>query len=188
MVNKEEIRIETLRIRNQLGIEEIENKSSLIIKKLRELEEFKKADNIMTYISLKSEVNTKDFIREELELSNKKIIVPHMENDKIEPSLLKDMNHLTKGKFKVLEPLNKELTSKIDLILIPGVAFDIQGSRIGYGKGYYDEFLKNYLQVPKIALAFEEQITGLIKKEDHDVPVDIIITEERIINKGENNE
>ena len=88
----------------------------------------------------------------------------------------------TKGKYGILENvISDSILKEMDLLIIPGIAFDLQGNRIGYGKGYYDRFLSsrkiNYI----IGLAFENQIIKKIPHTEYDIPVDLLFTEKRII-------
>jgi 5-formyltetrahydrofolate cyclo-ligase len=89
------------------------------------------------------------------------------------------------GAYNILEPRQdtiKEIPiESIDLILVPGVVFDIHGNRIGHGKGYYDRLLNDTQNIPHVGLAFGFQIVDAVPVEGHDLPVDIIVTEERII-------
>jgi len=87
---------------------------------------------------------------------------------------------LSSNQYGIPEPSGEEATS-LDLILVPGVAFDRQGNRIGMGKGYYDRFLAKQKNVLKIGLAFSEQILASIPKEPYDEIVDLIITDEEVI-------
>ena len=80
---------------------------------------------------------------------------------------------------KILHSKNKQ-TEQLDLIIVPGIAFDKTKGRLGRGGGYYDQFLST-TKAKKIALAFEKQIVNLVPKEAHDINMDIIITESRII-------
>ena len=86
--------------------------------------------------------------------------------------------------YGILEPKKDKIknisSDKIDLIIVPGVAFDLKGNRMGHGKGYYDRFL-NLVKSTSIGLAFEFQIIENIPVESHDKPIDMIITEKRII-------
>jgi len=179
-MTKELIREKINLVRNSLSKETIAEKSRKIIGKLVKLEEYNNASVIMPYISLNIEVNTREFIKNEL--SKKNIVVPFVFGDNIKVSILKDFSNLNKGQFGVLEPVKKEeFNGKIDLVLVPGVAFDEKGSRIGFGKGYYDRFLDKFKDSLKIGLAFEEQIIDSVPAEEHDHSVDMIITEKRVI-------
>lgn len=164
------------------NLPEKSQKSKAIIETLKKLDEFKTAKTIMPYLSLDIEVDTKEFIKNELSEQKRTVLVPFIEKDNIQISKLSDFKALTQGKFGVLEPLKKEICNeKIDIIIVPGVAFDKHGSRIGFGKGYYDRFLEKYKNSLKIGLAFEDQLVNFIPKEQHDKPVDIIITEKRVV-------
>ncbi|MBW2992053.1 5-formyltetrahydrofolate cyclo-ligase [Candidatus Woesearchaeota archaeon] len=162
----------------------VSEKSRKIIERLKKLDEYRNAKTIMPYLSLDIEVNTKEFIKNELKEKNKTIIVPFIEKNNIQISKLNDFNELKQGKYNILEPIKKQKYNKnIDIIIVPGVAFDENCSRIGFGKGYYDRFLEKYKNTLKIALAFEEQIINNIPKEPHDKKVDMIITEKRIMRR-----
>ena len=98
-------------------------------------------------------------------------------------SEIKDFSDLEIGTFGVLEPkeecIRPVMPEKLDIVIVPGLAFDLQGNRIGYGGGFYDGFLKG-LSAPKIALAYEWQIVNCVPSDEHDVKVDKIVTEDRI--------
>lgn len=136
----------------------------------------------MFFVSFGSEVHTHDMIKEALK--SKTVIVPKVVHHEIEPSVIIDFDNLVpSGKFKIPEPIEamKIAYKNIDLILVPGIAFDKEGHRIGYGFGYYDRFLRRVPKAIKIGLAFDLQIVDKIPREMHDVPVDLIVTEERVI-------
>ena len=178
-MDKKAIREKICLARKNLPKEAILKKSKEIIEALTGLKEYADAETVMSYISLDEEVDTKEFIKNELGLG-KTLVVPFMENDVIHVSKLKNLE-LAKGRFGVLEPVKKEICDdKIDLVLVPGIAFDINGSRIGFGNGCYDRFLEN-CNALKIGLAFEEQIVEPIPAEKHDKQVDMIITDKRVI-------
>jgi len=178
-MDKKTIREKISQIRMGLPKEAVLEKSKKIIDNLIGLEEYGDAEIVMSYVSLDNEVDTKEFIKNELGLG-KTIVVPFIEDGCIEVSRLNEPEFI-KGNFGVLEPLKKErCDEKIDMVIIPGIAFDETGSRIGFGKGCYDRFLEK-CNALKIGLAFEEQIVEKILTEEHDQPVDMIITEKRII-------
>ena len=168
--------------RNSLSKEEIIEKSSIIKKRLFNLEQFKKSKTVMFFVSFNSEVHTHEIIKEALK--NKIVVVPKVEVHDIEPSIITDFDGLVaSGRFGILEPIEvmKIAYKNIDLVLVPGTVFDLNGHRIGFGLGFYDRFLQKVSKSVKIGLAFDFQIVDKIPHEEHDVPVDIIVTEERVI-------
>ena len=82
--------------------------------------------------------------------------------------------------FGIKEPVGEIYNGDIDLIIVPGVVFDREGNRIGYGRGYYDRFLKLYPRVRKISLAYEFQILDRLEVEEHDEKIDVIVTKNNI--------
>lgn len=168
--------------RNSLSKEQILEKSKKIESKLCNLSQYKESKTIMFFVSFNSEVYTHDLIKSAL--NNKIVVIPKVMHHEIEPSLIIDFDNLIPaGKFGILEPIEvmKISHKNIDLVLVPGIAFDKEGYRIGYGFGYYDKFLKKVPKAVKIGVAFDFQIVDKIPHEEHDIPVDFIITEERVI-------
>ena len=178
---KNRLKESILEKRNSLAKEEIKEKSIQIQKSLFNLDSYKKAKIIMFFVSFNSEVSTHDMIKEAL--NNKTVIVPKVVGHEIEPSVIIDFDNLVTGKFGILEPIElmKIAYKNIDLVLVPGIAFDGHGHRIGYGFGYYDKFLKKVPKAVKIGLAFDFQIVDKLPVEPHDVAVDLIVTENKII-------
>ncbi len=184
---KELLRKELKDKRKRLSNRNIIEKSNKIKKQLFSLPGFKHASTILFYVSYDNEVNTHQMIKDCLKLE-KNVIVPisKKEDRTLILSKLDNWSDLEVGTYGILEPLaskRKEISiEEIDLIIVPGVGFDRGGYRIGHGKGYYDNLLKKSMNVLHIGLAFEFQIVKKIPIESHDLPVDIIITERRIIN------
>jgi len=179
MLTKEQIRSKILlRVKTQKE-DTRDRKSRIIKKKLLRTKVFKKAKIIMFYIALNGEVNTEEMIREARKL-NKTIAVPVCEKNRItiRPCMLDDSASLKKGPYGVCEPAVKKSISlkDIDLVIVPGVAFDKKGNRLGRGKGCYDRFLKMLSQdTPSIGLAFDFQIIPSVPIHKHDVSVSKLI-------------
>lgn len=185
---KQTLKHEIFGKRRALGKEEVIGNSKLIKKNLCTLDEFKKAKNVMFYVSFNDEVDTHELIKELLADKEKNIIVPFVQknNPILQLSEIKNFNELEPGTFGILEPRELYIREfnhkKLDLVILPGLVFDKKGCRIGYGYGYYDRFLKTLSKdVRKIGLAFELQLVDEIPKEKHDVPVDILVTEKRVL-------
>jgi 5-formyltetrahydrofolate cyclo-ligase len=179
---KKEIRESMLNRRNSLSKEEILERSKKIEQNLSNLKQYKEAKNVMFFVSFGSEVHTHEMIKEALK--SKTVIIPKVLNNEIEPSLIIDFDNLIpSGKFGILEPIEamKIAYKNIDLILVAGIAFDNEGYRLGYGLGYYDRFLAKLPKALKIGLCFDLQIADRLPREAHDVPVDIVVTDEEVI-------
>ncbi|MBU4228648.1 5-formyltetrahydrofolate cyclo-ligase [bacterium] len=187
-MNKEEIRRNTLKKRLSLSSEDIREKSRQVFLNLAETVEYRNSQNIMFYAATRSEVQTEEMIKMSIKMG-KNIFVPIIlpECINLAPSKISDFDiELEKGKKGILEPKKEYYrlfpSENIDLIIVPGVAFDLSGNRIGRGFGYYDNFLRKVRSSAKIiALAFEMQIVKKIITDKNDIPVHKIITEKRII-------
>ena len=181
---KEELRKEIKEKRKKLSKEENRKKSKEIKERLFSLNEFKEAETVLFYISYNSEVFTHDMILESFYKKNIIVPISNKEDCSLTLSHLKSWEELNIGSYGILEPriekIRKTDINDIDLIIVPGVAFDLKGNRLGHGKGYYDRLLKN-LNAPITALAFEFQIIENVTTYKHDKPVDMIVTEDRII-------
>lgn len=184
---KLQIRREILNIRNSIDESQRILKSKIILNKLYRLSEFKKSKKILFYVSFGSEVNTIDAIKKTLSI-NKLVILPKVDskNRNLKLYQIDKIEDISPGYKNIFEPLEIEdkffRITDIDLIIVPGVAFDPYGNRLGYGGGYYDIVLsRKNVNTKTIALAFEEQLVELLPTEEHDIKVDIIITEKKII-------
>jgi 5-formyltetrahydrofolate cyclo-ligase len=190
MKSKKDIRKEILDTRIGLIKDEVVKRSIRITEKLTSLERFKESKIIMAYMDFKNEVMTGLLTEHCLKLE-KTLAFPLIESfqgiKKIcayEPNDHK--NALKLGAFGILEPvrqLSRKIDPKeIDMVVVPGVAFDTKGYRIGYGAGYYDVFLKEVKdECFKVGIAFELQVVENIPKEEHDVSLDAIVTESRVV-------
>lgn len=171
--------------RNLLGHRIIIDKSRLIQQKLFSLPEFLKAKTVMFYISFGSEVDTIEMINSALK-SSKTVCVPvsDFELNEMKAVELNAFEELSPNDKGILEPSKGTASeidsSRIDLIIVPGIAFDEKGNRLGFGAGFYDKFTAN-CNAKLIALAFEEQIEKEIPSLCHDQKVHKIITETKVI-------
>ena len=190
---KKRLREKLLKRRDSIPPEQKALQETSIEKRLFELDNFKKANSILMYVSFRSEVNTRKFL-DDIHKMGKKLILPLVDarHKVLKLYEVKDNSELAPGYMGIPEPdvrENRRVTIKdIDLVVIPGTGFDIQGNRLGYGGGYYDRLLgyesKQLAEVehiPTVALAFEEQIGEEIPAEPHDIQVDMIITDKRLI-------
>lgn len=175
---KKQLRKEISVIKKTIGKEEKINKSNQILEKIESLIFFRKAVNILFYHSLPDEVQTGRAI--ELWSHSKNIYLPVVDGDELRIRKY-DKELLKKGSYDILEPQGEDLRdlSVIDLVIVPGVAFDKKGNRLGRGKGYYDRLLKN-IKAVKIGICYDFQIADKIPADEHDVPLDGIICENEI--------
>lgn len=171
-----------------MGADEVATLSNQIAARLLALPEYREAKQIMSYVAFRHEVETRDIITRSLAMG-KKVAVPLTvsREKKLIPSQVYDFpGDLAPGCWGILEPRPETLRpvdpSEIDLVLVPGLAFDRQGHRLGYGGGFYDRFLAQ-LPAPStsVALAYSFQVLPEVEHGENDWPVDIIITEAEII-------
>ncbi len=186
-MRKKIIRQETLDKRRNLGKTYHKNSSKKIISSILNSSYYKNANTIMTFISFSDEVDTHDFIKHAID-DGKKVVVPvtFPKTKELKPSHIKDFNELELGYYNILTPKEAFIRfidpKEIDLVIVPGVAFDKYGYRVGYGGGYYDRFLSGLSDIVKIGIAFEVQIIDKVPKDSFDIPVDFIFTEKKVIN------
>lgn len=178
--NKSEIRETILKERSKLTAIEKKALDKLIFKNIIESSIFKEAKVIFIFVSFKDEVNTHNIINYALELG-KRICVPRVVNLKsgMEVLYINSLKELTKNKMGILEPKDSvDFVKKedIDLAIVPGLAFDLQGGRLGYGGGFYDRYFENS-NFKKLAIGYEFQIIDSVPKEKHDKLIDGIFTE-----------
>jgi len=185
---KRELRKKIITSRDRLSAEKIAEKSGLIAEKLYSLSAYENAEAVMFFISFGSEVDTRPMVEETIK-RDKLALAPKAAPDTREliPSQIFDWERdLVPGAYNIPEPSPETLRPRdpkiIDLLIVPGVGFDTEGGRLGYGGGYYDRFFERLKPgVPLVALAFEMQILPAIPRDRWDRPVDVIITEKRII-------
>ncbi len=162
--------------------------SQAICRTFAELPEYAAAGAVMFYVDVRSEVRTRHYLPTAL-THGKRIIVPYCVEGELELFHLQDMQELSVGMYKILEPREelRQLPEKrvevaeLDLIMVPGVAFDRAGARMGHGFGYYDKLLEHArVGTPLVALAFECQLFDEIPTQEHDVFMDKIITQSTV--------
>jgi len=187
---KDEIRIKMSKMLAALSDKDVKEKTKRIENRLFEFANFLEANIVLLYINSPCEVNSLEIIKRCFAY-NKIVVLPAFDATKYEMNLMKTDNlnaGLVLGPRGILEPdpsrCNVVPIECIDIAIIPGVAFDEKGGRIGSGEGYYDRLIpKLSITTRKVALTFEEQIIPQVQMESHDKHVDIIITEKRIIYK-----
>ena len=186
MPTKEEIR--KIVAERKRVIDDTHDLSRQVVAHLMTLPEMTTCSTIMTYVDFGKEVRTVPLISE-LFNQRKHVVVPFCENGEIWLFRVKYLQELAPGYFGILEPkieLRRQPDRQVQpqelgLILVPGVAFDPQGGRLGRGKGFYDRFLKKTPEnVLRIGLAFDWQMFDAIPMSETDQYVDVVVTESKL--------
>lgn len=167
MTNKTELRIIAKSIRKGLDIKNISKK---LCEKIANLEEYKKAKNVMIFYPLENEIDLIPLIN-----SEKNFYLPRINGDDLEICPYKLGNELKLSRFKTKEPLTNAVSPKIlDIIILPALKVDKNNYRLGYGKGYYDRLLEKTNAITIIPIA-KELITDTLPIESHDKKADIVL-------------
>jgi len=179
---KDKLRKQALNKRFNLTAEQRRAASTEIEARLFGLPEFRAASTVMFYASFQSEVETHHMIRRAL-AEGKRVVLPRVKGKELELLEIENFDRdVAPGAWGILEPEGGKPAQlrEIGLIVLPGAAFDEQGNRIGYGAGYYDKLLPLF-KGSTAALAFELQLVSAVPAASHDIPVQKIITEKRVI-------
>jgi 5-formyltetrahydrofolate cyclo-ligase len=182
-LEKDSIRNSVANRRSALSDVEVKQKSLLISDNLYSLEVFKLSNSIALYSSIPNEVITESIFKEAIQ-TEKEVYFPRVNGSSLDFHRIHDLEQLKIGKFGVLEPqahLFKADIKQIDLFVIPALAFDKSGSRLGYGKGYYDRALSNISQSKKVGLSYSFQVLDSVPIDKDDRKVGIIVTEQGIV-------
>lgn len=182
-MTKAQLRQKYLYGRDQMGLKESLLASTCIMETVLGRAEYKKAALILIYVGVKSEVDTIGIIEESWRLGKSVAVPKTYKGGRMAFYELKSLDELSLTPFGILEPAGDGyavVPDKESLCILPGVAFDLQMNRLGYGAGFYDRYLMDYPQLFKLALAYESQIADEIPSDDHDVQMDLIITESRV--------
>ena len=161
--------------------EERRRKSRVIHRKVRRLAAFRKAQVVCCYVSLPYEVETWRLIEQMLE-TGKRVVVPRVRNRTLQLSAVSDLHRdLAPGTFGVWEPTRASLRlvdpTDVDLVLVPGLAFDRQGHRLGHGQGYFDRLLARVPKTtPTVGVCFDFQLLDRLPTHPHDRPVQTVLT------------
>lgn len=184
---KAKIRREMIARRNSISREEIMEKSAVIQKRVLELPIYQESKTIGLYASFNNEVSTSIIFDKALE-DGKKVLFPYIRKVDRELAFLpvRGLDELELGPFGIMTPPCREgdidCIRDADLLLIPGVSYDLKGGRIGYGGGFYDRTLHKLGKLPFIAaLAYEFQVLDEVPMLPHDIRVNAVVTEQRVI-------
>ena len=179
-IEKRSLRKLLLEKRDNTSFDLMKIASKKMQKSLKKIEQFRNALKIGAYYPIGSEVMTQDIIQELLS-EGKQVYLPKTKGNKMEFRRVLEFASLEQGQFDIFEPKeNCPVDNELDVILVPTVGITPSGTRLGYGYGFYDRFLTNNKTVT-ISLTLEKQIVKKIPKEEHDVIIDWIVTEDRVL-------
>jgi len=166
--------------KQEYSFSELTGLSNELFDRLEQEPFFRNASTIFIYHSLSDEVQTHSFIKKWKD--KKKFLLPVVKGDYLELRYYTDNHLLCEGRFGIKEPTGETCIdySVIDLAIIPGVSFDLSGNRLGRGKGFYDRLLLK-VDCMKVGICFAFQLVNQLPCDDHDIRMDIVITENGII-------
>ena len=182
-LKKDKVRRELLEKRLRLPPKAVIKNSKRITSLALYFEPFKKAKSLALYFPVRNEVRTEGIFERARQLG-KRIYFPRVSGSILEFLEVHDLSDLKPGKFGIPEPASgadRKEAEYIDLIIVPGVAFDREGRRMGYGKGYYDRTLRQVDRRRLLGLAHDLQVLGSVPAEERDIGVGFLITESGII-------
>lgn len=178
-LEKDSIRNSVGEKRSALSDAQVKQKSLLISDYLYSLDVFKLSNSIALYSPIQNEVITESIFNKAIQ-AEKEVYFPRVNGSSLDFHRIDKLEQLKTGNFGVLEPqgyLYKANTEDIDLYVLPGLAFDRFGNRLGYGKGYYDRALANISESKKVGLSYNLQILDSVPIDEDDRKVGIIVTE-----------
>lgn len=177
MHEKGKLRKEIRLLKDQFSSEELTAMSETTIQKLKCSLRFQSAKTVMMYYSLPDEVNTHDFIHEIT--ADKNVVLPVViDHENIELRIFHNSDEMKYGAYDIMEPTGEvfDRYEEIDVAVIPGMAFDRNGHRLGRGKGYYDRFLKKIPNAYKIGICFNFQKVENVPSSEYDVNMNEVIS------------
>lgn len=182
-MDKKELRKQLKAQRNALSLEEVRSSSKLVTSFILESEVYKKAQHILGYLAFGKELNVDAVLLQALK-DGKQVYVPHIiSSTEFEAVKLESFQNLVLdcyGIRSVAESVKVLKPEKLDLVLVPAVAFAKDGSRLGMGAGYYDRFLLKCPQAVKLGMAYKALLQEKLPADAYDVPVQYLVTEEGI--------
>ncbi|MCQ2261201.1 MAG: 5-formyltetrahydrofolate cyclo-ligase [Bacteroidales bacterium] len=177
-MEKQELRKQIRAAKKGIPFDEKCRRSTPILGKVEALPQFKEAETILMYWSMEDEVQTHDFVNRWYK--EKAILLPCVDGDELRLRQYTGPECLVEGEqFGIGEPTGPEFTAldKVEMIIVPGVAFDCHNNRMGRGRGFYDRLLKSTPNAYKVGVAFDFQMVEAVPTEPFDVPMNAVISE-----------
>ncbi len=182
-MDKQELRKQIRAAKKAVPFCEKLQRSESIMQRVEELDCFQQAGTVLLYWSMEDEVQTHDFVNRWYE--KKRLLLPCVDGDDLRLRQYTGPECLKAGEqFGIGEPTGPEFTEleQVELIIVPGVAFDRKGNRMGRGRGFYDRLLKSTPKAFKVGVGFDFQLLDTIPTEPFDVPMDVVISEFECVN------
>lgn len=175
-MDKQALRRQIRDLKRAMTEEDILRRSEILGRLFRRLDLYQNAKTVYGYLPYNQEVRTVPMLEQALR-DGKKVAVPKVCGDTMRFLYLTDLNAVAKGYAGIPEPIADGPIAQdpTALVLMPGLAFDRQGRRLGYGGGFYDKFLAAEPNHPKIALCYDFQLLSALETDGHDIPVDLVI-------------
>lgn len=176
-MDKKALRSQIKEQKRQMTAHQIESASQRLTELFVATEQYRQAKTVYGYLPYNQEVRTIGLLQRALQ-EGKRVAVPKIYGDEMRFIYLEDLSLVEKSSFGIPEPIADEPVADdpTALVLMPGLAFTKRGDRMGYGGGYYDKFLANEPHHPTVALCYDFQIVDRIPTDDHDIPVDIVLS------------
>ena len=175
-MDKTALRREIREKKKAMSMEEIETRSARLGELFAQTEAYKNAETIYGYMPYNQEVRTVPILEQAIR-DGKRVAVPKVYGDIMKFIYLEDLTQVEKSDMGIPEPVADEPVAEDQtaLVLMPGLAFDKEGHRIGYGGGFYDKFLMAEPNHPTVALCYDFQMLPHVETEAHDIPVDCVL-------------
>lgn len=175
-MDKKTLRSRIKAAKKAMTTEEVEQLSLCLCRQFLDTEEYKNAKTVYGYLPYNQEVRTWHLLEQALR-DGKKVAVPKVYGEEMRFIYLEDLRAVSDGYAGIPEPIGDEPVADdpTALVLMPGLAFDREGHRIGYGGGFYDRFLEHEPNHPTVALCYRFQLLDHLDTEEHDIPVDRVL-------------
>lgn len=175
-MDKKALREQIRAAKRGMTLQQIEDASQDLCRQFLQTDAYRIAQTIYGYLPYNQEVRTVPLLEQALR-DGKKVAVPKVYGDEMQFIYMTDLSAVEKGYAGIPEPIADEPIANDPhaLVLMPGLAFDPQGHRIGYGGGFYDKFLHREPEHPTVALCYGFQMVDHLETEDHDIPVDVVL-------------
>ena len=177
MSSKQDLRAAVRQRKKAMTLEDIASRSELLCQKVLQSKAYLSAATVYGYLPFNQEVDLLPLLRQAM-ADSKQVALPKCRGTEMRFILMSDLSRVRRSAIGAPEPLDDSpvASDPAALVIVPGVVFDRQGHRIGYGGGYYDRFLATEPNHPTIALCYSFQLTDHLETESHDIPVDTVFS------------